>query len=422
MFARKTITLLAAMTLVVTACGGGGNGGPGGADSADDFDPTAPIEATLDWQMWVGGSEDQAAWEKVAEAVTAEYPGIEVKLQGSPWLDYWDRISAQLASPDAPCIVSMQSLRLASYAKALLPLDELIAAYDLDLDEFDPVILDAFRRDGQLVALPYDTGSWVIFYSKELFAQHGLDEPSLDWTWDDFKAAAKALTEGDTYGVIGDGGEGSLPWVLTLTGAEPVDEQGNLDLTDPDFVRGYEQYVGLWSTDGVAPPAKNMTEASVEQLVASGRVAMSANGPWIAQLLKSLASSEIGIAPMPAGPDGSKTYTAGSGFGIARGCKQPEAAFRAIMTMTGPDVLEELAKSGRALPARPAVADAWHDFVGIEGSREVLEYADAHSRPMRTSDNWVSASDLFNRYGTQALTGDLTPAQALERVQRDARP
>ena len=126
------------------------------------------------------------------------------------------------------------------------------------------------------------------------------------------------------------------------------------------------------------------------------------------------------MAPMPAGPDGSKTYTAGSGFGISEQCKTPDAAFQAIVSMTSDKPLTDLASVGRAYPARPAVQDAWYTAAKIEGAHETLDYAAAHSVPLVTPTNWVQVADLFDRFGIQALNGEITPEQTLKTIQDQA--
>ena len=83
---------------------------------------------------------------------------------------------------------------------------------------------------------------------------------------------------------------------------------------------------------------------------------MYVDGPWTVISNRDAVKFELGMAPMPAGPGGSKHYTAGSGFGISKQCATPEAAFQAIVSMTGDKALTGLASVGRAYPARPAVA------------------------------------------------------------------
>lgn len=209
-----------------------------------------------------------------------------------------------------------------------------------------------------------------------------------------------------------------LPWVLTLSGAQPVAD-GKLALTTPEFGDGYRQYGDLVQKDKVAPQVSSAGGFQTTQLTA-GKAAMMVDGPWSVLGMKDQAKFSLGITPMPAGPDGSKSYTAGSGFGISRSCKTPDAAFQAIASMTGEKPLTDLAAAGRAYPARPSAQDAWFGAADIQGARETLQYASAHSVPLVTSSNWVQASDLFTRFGVQALNGEITPDQALKTVQEQA--
>ena len=382
----------------------------------------SPVSADLVWEFWIGGTEDQQAWEEVAAQVTEDHPGISVTLQGSPWPDYWSRIGTQLASPTAPCIVGMQSLRMSAYADALLPLDDLMAAHGVEAADFDQSILDGLKFEGAQVALPYDFGPMILYYNRDRFAAAGVPEPTPGWTLDEFRTAATALTTGGQFGFTTASADLTyLAWVQTLTGA-PVVEDGNLALTSTEFVEGYTQYVDLMR-EGIAPPDPGAGGAGWTTMITqftSGEAAMMVEGPWSVISVKDQSQFSLGVAPMPAGPDGSSTYTAGSGFGISRSCANPEAAFLAIATMTGEGPLEALAAVGRAYPARPAVQEAWYGAADLEGSRETLEYASAHSVPLVTPTNWVEVGDLLDRYGVQALSGEITPEEALQTVQDQA--
>jgi multiple sugar transport system substrate-binding protein len=406
---RAGTAALSALALTMAAACGGDDGGSGSADSAD-----------LVWQFWTSGSEDQAAWQKVADQVTKDHPGIKVKLQGTSWENYWAKIGTQLAGSDAPCLVGMQSLRLASYGKALRPLDDLMSKYGVKAEDFDKPILDGLKADGKQVAIPYDTGPMVVFYNRDAFTKGGVTEPKPGWTMDQFRAAATKLTTGGKYGFVTSPGDlSSLPWVLTLTGAEPV-KDGNLQLTSAEFVDGYRQYVDLVQKDKVAPEVPSADgDFQVNQFVA-GKAAMMVDGPWSVLGMKNQVKFNLGIAPMPAGPDGSKSYTAGSGFGISRACKNPDAAFQAIATMTGQQPLTELAAAGRAYPSRTKAQDAWYKAADIKGARETLDFAATHSTPLVTSTNWVKAENLYGQFGVQALNGDVPPDQAMKQVQDQA--
>ncbi|WP_427889712.1 ABC transporter substrate-binding protein [Kribbella sp. GL6] len=411
--ARRWLTAAGAvLALTAVAACGGGNGGSSGSGSAD--------KADLTWQFWIGGTADQAAWQKVADQAHTDHSGITVKLQGTDWNNYWSKIGTLLASGKAPCIIGMQSLRLASYANAMLPLDDLMKKYGLKTEDFDKPIMDGLKSDGKQVAIPYDSGPMVIFYNKDLFKAAGVPDPKPGWTMADFESAAKKLTTGGRTGLVTSPGDlGVTSWVRTLTGAEPLAD-GKLNLTDQKFVDGFTTYANFVRTDKIAPQVPSGNGDFETTQFTSGKSAMQLNGPW--SLIDTLGKVKfnLGIAPIPAGPDGSKTFTAGSGFGISRSCKTPDAAFQAIMSMTSEGPLTTLASAGRAYPARTAAHPAWFTAAKIPEAKEVIEYASQNSVPLVTSKNWVQVNDLLTRFGTQALNGEIPPDQALKTIQDQA--
>jgi len=237
---------------------------------------------------------------------------------------------------------------------------------------------------------------------------------------DEFKAAAKKLTAAGRTGLVTAPGDlGVMSWVRTQTGAEPLAD-GKLNLTDSKFEEGFKGYTDFVRTDKIAPQVPGGNPDFETTQFTSGKAAMQLNGPWSLIDTMGKVKFQLGIAPIPAGPDGSKTYTAGSGFGISRSCKTPDAAFQAIMSMTSEKPLTTLAAAGRAYPARTATHPAWFTAAKIPEAKEVIDYASENSVALVTSKNWVQVADLLNRFGTQALNGEIPPDQALKTIQDQA--
>ncbi|MFJ1969351.1 ABC transporter substrate-binding protein [Streptomyces sp. NPDC087903] len=153
--------MAATLTVMVVAadCVACGNG-----DQSSGGSRNAHGEVTLTWSMWASGTEDRNAWQKVADEVTAENPKIKVKLDTSPFADYFTKLGTRLAGGSAPCIVSMQSLRTGGYTDGMLPLDGLIAKNKLDIGSFNRSIIAGLASGGKQYALPYDFGSLVVTY------------------------------------------------------------------------------------------------------------------------------------------------------------------------------------------------------------------------------------------------------------------
>jgi multiple sugar transport system substrate-binding protein len=378
------------------------------------------VSADLTFQFWIAGDADKQAWETVTAVAMTDHPGLKITVQGTPWPDYWTKIGNQLSNTGAPCIVGMQSLRLAAYADQLVPMDDLMVKYGVKAADFDKSIFDSMKHGGKQVALPYDFGPLIVYYNRDAFKKANIAEPKPGWTLEDFTKAATALTTGGKFGfTTASIDQEYLSWVLDLSGAEVLDANGKLAVNSPAFVDGYKKYVDLMRSSIAPPVTVAGYDGYLNMLTAwtSGTAAMYVDGPWMVISNRDAVKFDMGMVPMPAGPGGSKHYTAGSGFGISKQCPTPEAAFQAIVSMTSDKALTGLASVGRAYPARPAVADAWYTAAKIEGARETLDYANAHSVPWLTPPNWVQMADLFDRTGLQALTGELTPEEVLKTVQ-----
>lgn len=401
---RAAVALALAGTLV-TACG---------ADGGDS--------QPLTWSMWADGGEEQQVWHELADRVSREDPQLAIRLETSSFNDYFAKLGTRFSSGDAPCIVSMQSLRTAGYAQGMLPLDDLIAKNNFDVTDFDKSIMEGLSVGGKQYALPYDFGPVILTYNKGIFRNAGVPEPRPGWTLAEFESAARKLTGDRKYGFVAAPQDlWMFPMVLTKTGAQPTDGAGRLRLTTPAMTNGVQWYADLAARKKVAPPVPAADPAFfAEKMFLSGDVAMSASGPWALLNLKNQAGFQVGLTTIPAGPDGSRTYSAGSGFGISKSCPDPERAFEAITLMTAKKQLEWLGGVGRAYPSRESAQHAWYEGARLAGAREALEAANATSIPLRTTKHWEQVNHLLNQYGAQLFNGTSSAQQVLEQVQREA--
>lgn len=414
--ARRSLAVATAVVIaggLTAGCGGDGQESPGGSKAGNGA-------VTLTWSMWASGTEDRNAWQKVADQVTQKNPNIKITLETSPFNDYFTKLGTRLAGGSAACIVSMQSLRTGGYVSGMLPLDDLIKKNGLDTADFDSSIMAGLASGGKQYALPYDVGSLILTYNKDLFKAAGVPEPKVGWSVADFESAAKKLTTGGKYGFVAyPSALGMFSMIRSKTGAEPMDASGKLTLTTEPMTTGFQWYADLVAKQGVAPKVPGVNNNWAETQFLSGSVAMSVNGPWSVLELKAQAKFDVGLATIPAGPNGTKSYSAGSGFGISQSCPYPDEAFKAISTMTSADVLGQLGAVGRAYPARKSVQNKWYENA-FEGAKPVLDAANASAKPFRTTTNWDPVEKLLAQYGIQAFNGQATAADVLSQVQQQA--
>ncbi|MEV0623459.1 sugar ABC transporter substrate-binding protein [Nonomuraea sp. NPDC050404] len=372
---------------------------------------------TLRWAMWSGSSAETETWKRIG-ALAAD-SGTALELQTTSFNDYWTKTAAQASTGQTACLIGVQSLRVPLISSLLRPLDADLARAGIDAADFDPSIWKSLRVGGDQLAVPYDYGPQVVLYNATRFRELGVPLPKPGWTVADFEAAAKALTRDGRWGFAANPViDGVIPWSLSLQGVNPIGEGGKVDLTQPGFVATMRWYVDLIGKQRVAPPVQATSDMTpgISGLI-SGSVAMTVDGPWQLVNVMDQADFEVGVAPLPAGKAGSRSQVAGSGFGISRTCKDPEAALRALAAITGPRAAKMMAENGRAYPARTAQQDAWFS-PELTAARPGLQAAISAAVPARSAASYSTLDQLFRQYGVPVMNGQEDVSGFLESVQQ----
>jgi len=399
----------AAAALALSGCGAGSSGS-GGASSTD-----------LSWFMWSASTAEVDAWKKVA-TIAGEASGSTITFQTAAWNDYWTKLTSQAASGQTADLVSVQSLRAPQFAQLFTDLGPELADMGVSESDFDSGILDGLKVDGKLVALPYDFGPLVVFYNKTAFEQAGLPLPAIGWTQDDFVAAAKALTTGSSYGFFaGAVPDSIIPFAMSQHGVQAVTSDGELDIDNDEWRDTLNWYRGLVVTEKVAAPlaAAGSQAAATNQFLA-GNAAMNIDGPWSLINAKATAGFEVGIAPMPVAGSGSKTVSAGSGFGVSAKAADQGLATKACAGLVSVEAETYLGESGRAFPARTAQQSAWYEGNDLQDAQEVMDAMIAAAEGYRTTAKWTQVNNEWNKYAVPCFNGDTDVDEFIQQVQAQA--
>ena len=110
----------------------------------------------------------------------------------------------------------------------LLPLDRFSGAGESELNrEFFPTVLNQYRRDGALYALPVDAAPLMLFYDEKFFANQGVPMPDANWDWDELVRNAAKLTTAKQDGNVARWGlvahASGVSWALWQNEATLVD-------------------------------------------------------------------------------------------------------------------------------------------------------------------------------------------------------
>ncbi|NUR89517.1 MAG: extracellular solute-binding protein, partial [Nonomuraea sp.] len=270
--------------------------------------------------------------------------------------------------------------------------------------------------------------SMLVYYNRDAFAKAGLPEPKSGWTVADFEKAAKTLSTG---GMAGFGMSFSdlhtLSMLLTYNGAKPVSDQLKLQLDSQPMVDAVTWYAGLAKSTGASVPASSSEGGWGETQFLNGKAAMAVDGSWNVGGVFKDAKFKVGLAPLPAGANGSKTYVANSGFGVAKSCPYKEQAVKAVSILTGPEAQGYLAGAGRGFAARTAQQADYEKFLvkenpdnadGVKQAMSAINDGLSGGVPLFTTKNWDAVNKSMAQYLIQAYTGAQSPKDALAAIQQ----
>ncbi len=144
----------------------------------------------------------------------------------------------------------------------LLPLDRFSGAGESELNrEFFPTVLNQYRRDGALYALPVDAAPLMLFYDQEYFASKGVPMPDATWDWDDLVRSAAKLTASKQDGAVARWGliahANGVSWALWQNEATAIDvDTQQCRLPEPATVEALQFAHDLLHKHRVSPLAE----------------------------------------------------------------------------------------------------------------------------------------------------------------------
>ena len=361
---------------------------------------------------WISNESDRAQWQAFVDGVKESDPEFNLEMEGPSFQDYWTKVKTRMSASDAPCILATQAARAQELKELLAPLDELVASNNVDMSAYNEAMLKGLTVDGKLRAIPYDAAPLILYYNKDLFDQAGLEHPGKNYTWDQFVADAKALTNGDVYGV-------SIPPIfqtpasIVYANGGAVVENGELKLTEQTTVDSIQDVFDLAAKHKVmkAPLAADAEDIQL-QTFRAGKAAMIIDGPWVYDSLVSTEGLSVGMAVVPSRSGESIGMVQGSGFGISEKCADKETAFQNIMKMTTPDVMRYVARSHGNVPAIDAAFDGWAEGKD-PNDVEIVKYMTENAKTYETTENWQQLEVEFTQNVSNGYTGEKSAQEIL---------
>ncbi len=322
------------------------------------------------------------------DGFAARHPGVRVSLESvANQAEYRDLILTSIAAGTPPDVVLLDNIDIPAFVSSgtLLDLAPYAARVGLPLGAFDPEVLAIFRRGAAVYAFPKGYTPMVIAYNKDVFDRFRVPYPPERWTWEQFRATAKALTRDtdgdgtpDLYGFWLDRRDfvwiGSL-WALGGDVLCPDGTRATGCLDGPASTWAFRALTGLATRDSVVPRYFGLRRAIGDQMrnFYSGRIAMVPFGHfWMPQVrpLMEQGRLRIGLAELPY-REGLQPATVlyASGFAVAGNARHKRLSVELAAYMVDSLAQVTRAAGGLEIPALSRIADleARADTSGLEG-------------------------------------------------------
>jgi multiple sugar transport system substrate-binding protein len=339
----------------------------------------------LNWAAWT----EQKLEDAYVHTFAASHPGVRVSMASAGnAAEYRDQILTSIAAGTPPDVFLLDNIDVPAFGRAgvLLDLAPYAARVGLPLSRFDQRVLAIFRRGGALYAFPKGFTPMLIAYNKDLFDRAGVPYPREEWTWEEFRAAARRLTrDTDGDGATDQWGfwldRRAFMWIASLWAlggdvlcADGARASGCLDA--PNSVWAFRALTGLATRDSVTPRFYGLRRSLGDQLrnFSSGRVAMMPAGHfWLPNLRPHAESGRLrlGFAMIPrreGHPPATVLYA--SGYAVPRAVRHKRLSVELAAYMVDSLAQVTRAAGGLEIPALAGIAErvAAADTTGWEAA------------------------------------------------------
>jgi multiple sugar transport system substrate-binding protein len=298
-------------------------------------------------------------------------------------------------------------------------------------NKFLPAPINASIYEDGIYAVPWFEDAGLLYSRVDLLEQAGYSAPPE--TWDELKemAVKTAQDTGTKYGFLFQGSnyEGgvcnALEYIRTHGGDVLSDvTSGEVIIDSPEAAAGLETYRSM-ITSGAAPQAvSNYEETEGDPLFENGDSVFFREWPGVYGDLGSgkfkVKQDQVTVSPIPVDPGNQSSSTLGGWtFMINAQTDMPDEAWEFVKFMTSFESFKYRAIEGGDITARKAILDdpeVQKAIPTVKLAKDVLlDYATSRPVTQYYGDMSLEMQSEFN----DALTGDVTPQQAVETLQKN---
>lgn len=377
------------------------------ATGSDGGEVSADSKAEITYALW--DKNQVPALEQNIADFNEDYPNITVKIDVTPWEQYWTKLQTQASSKTLPDVFWMNGPNFQLYASN----DQLAPVTDnVDPSNYPQALNDLYSYDGTQYGVPKDFDTVALWYNKDILEQAGVEAPSGEWTWDEFHAAAKQVSDklkGEgIYGVVAglSNGQSSYYDTILQAGGEVISADGTTSGYDsPEAIKGIQFWTDLIA-DGSSPSVQQLADTEADAWFETGKAAFFWSGTWsVSRLAESSVADQITVAPLP---KDERPATVIHGLGnVVSAFSKNLAAAQAFQDYLGTEEAQRTqAEMGAANPAFNETQQAFVDSQPTFNLQVFLDEATDYSFPYPASKNTAAWNQLEAELLPAALSGE----------------
>ncbi|WP_210593440.1 extracellular solute-binding protein [Streptomyces sp. GESEQ-35] len=379
------------------------------SSSSDASDDSSDGSTTID--VWLMRDSVSAAFQnEFVKGFETAHPDIKVKVQIQEWDGIGEKVTAALASNDAPDVIETGNTQVAQFAQSGGLLDLSDKVDELGGKDWLKGLAEPGSYEGKQYGIPYYAANRVVIYRTDLFKAAGIDAAAIK-TRDQWISATEKLNTGGTQGIYLPGQTWyALAGFIWDEGGDLATESGGKwkgSLDTPEAIRGMEFYEKLQAL-GKGP--KDADEANPPQadVMAKGKIAQTIATPGRAGVIienNPELKGKLAFFPIPgktADTPGS-VFIGGSDLVIPTASAKQDAAYAFIKELTGDTWQKKLAVAMSYVPNKTTLASAVASDPGAAAM--AVGAAEGHATPNTPGWAAVEAKNPIKDYMTAVLTG-----------------
>lgn len=417
---KKVISLLAILILFLGILAGCASGGTekGNAEPEDKKDSNEKVSLKM-----AVFPADEAVFKKGYENFKKDHPNIDITFETFPQQQYYEKIRMQLSGGEGYDLFTGQLDNMVDTG-IVAPLDQHIKDSGMDVSGYGSMY-DTYKYEGKVMSLPYRKSNWMLYYNKTLFDEKGVEYPSDDMTWDDFRELAKKMTSGSgenkVYGAYLQ--QWPQTWYMSAVqnGSSVIDK----DLTP--FKEALEVRLDLEKDGSIMPWSEQVTTgAHYNAAFQKGNIAMNMIGDWhVAQLRQGEKDGTVkfdwDVVPIPHPKGVAKNTSLALPVTIMmnKNTKHADEAFEFLKYMSGKEGAELLASEGYLTGYMDKDVEAAYLGDGSQKPENLhyfLETKEYPEYPMLPGVKNVVVEQIFKQEGELALLGQRSVDDTIKEI------